>query len=198
MLIRVFLTVATSDQSYFPQLFERDPHGRSSLSMLLSAQGQRVHGGRAGVCSFKDAGSRVAATLLVARHGVDGALPRRHAPRFPSGARLPRQKSVHHVPLTDGSAAVLSRCPGVLNGNPCYFDSAPCYYCSALLQTLQFTRLQKLTCARFHNQHPPTCHLMATTVARARTETNRAYEHPIHRGVCLLRHMFTDGAPPPR
>ena len=37
MLIMVFLTFRFfCHQSYFPQLFERDPHGRSSLSMLLS------------------------------------------------------------------------------------------------------------------------------------------------------------------
>ena len=39
----------------------------------------------------------VAAAFLSAHHGVDGALPRRHAPRFPSGARLPGQNSGHHA-----------------------------------------------------------------------------------------------------
>ena len=33
-------------------------------------------------------------------YGVDGALPRHHAPHFPSGARLPGQKSVDHVSLS--------------------------------------------------------------------------------------------------
>ena len=33
------------------------------------------------------------------------------APHFPSGARLPGQKSVDHVPLSAWSIAVLSRCP---------------------------------------------------------------------------------------
>ena len=54
----------------------------------------------------------VAAALLLVDVGVVRALPRRHAPRFPSGARLSGQKSVCHVALSVWSAAVLSRCPG--------------------------------------------------------------------------------------
>ena len=97
---------------------------------------------------------RVAAAFLSAHHGVDGALPRRHAPRFPSGARLPGQNSDHHVPLIVWSAAVLSRCAGTLFEKHVLLQQRA-YFRSALLQTLQFTRLQKLTCTGFHNQHPP-------------------------------------------
>ena len=68
--------------------------------------------------AFKYAGGWVAANDLLAVPGVDGALPRRHAPPFPSGARPPGQKRQHHVPLSVWSAAVLSRCPGRSMGTP--------------------------------------------------------------------------------
>ena len=88
------------------------PHLMCRGGWLLASHGQPAHGGRALVCSFEYAGGWVAANDLLAVPGVDGALPRRHAPPFPSGARPPGQKREHHVPLSVWSAAVLSRCPG--------------------------------------------------------------------------------------
>ena len=101
-------------------------HGHPDLmgrgGCLLACRGQPAHGRRAPMCRFKDAGGLVAAIHILAALGVDGVLPRRHAPPFPSWSGPSGHKRQHHVSLRCGP---LLSCPVVLilNGNPCSFKN---------------------------------------------------------------------------